>query len=116
MDKLEPPKSLILTGNLAENRRRFKQQFEFYQIASCLDKKDGKVQAMALLHVVGIEALEVYINTFQWNTERDNVKVDKIMEKFERYCNPRKNLTFERHHFFQEINRKVRQLMHMLLN
>ena len=98
MDKLEPPKSLILTGNLAENWR-FKQQFEIYQIASGLDKKDGKVQATALLHVVGIEALEVY-NTFQWNTEGDNVKVDKIMEKFERYCNPRKNLTFERHSFF----------------
>ena len=99
MDKLEPPKSLILTGNLAENWRSFKQQFEIYQIASGLDKKDGKVQAMALLHVVGIEALEVY-NTFQWDTEGDNVKVDKIMEKFERYCNPRKNLTFERHSFF----------------
>ena len=99
MDKLEPPKSLILTGNLAENWRRFKQQFEIYQIASGLDKKDGKVQAMALLHVVGIEALEVY-NTFQWDTEGDNVKVDKIMEKFERHCNPRKNLTFERHLFF----------------
>ena len=69
MDKLEPPKSLILTGNLAENWRSFKQQFEIYQIASGLDKKDGKVQATALLHVVGIEALEVY-NTFQWDTER----------------------------------------------
>ena len=42
MDKLEPPKSLILTENLAENWRRFKQQFEIYQIASGLDKKDGK--------------------------------------------------------------------------
>jgi hypothetical protein len=59
MDKLDPPKSLILTGNLAENWR-FKQQFEIYLIASGLDKKDRKVQAMALLHVAGLEALEVY--------------------------------------------------------
>ena len=51
MDKLDPPKSLILTGNLTENWRRYKQQFEIYLIASGLDKKDGKVQAMALLHV-----------------------------------------------------------------
>ena len=28
------------------------------------------------------------------------VKAEKIMEKFERYCNPRKNLTLERHSFF----------------
>ena len=80
MDKLEPPKSLILTGNLAENWRRFKQQFEIYQIASALDKKDGKVQAMALLHVVGIEALEVY-NTFQWDTEGDNVKARGVARR-----------------------------------
>ncbi|CAB4021658.1 Hypothetical predicted protein, partial [Paramuricea clavata] len=85
--------------NLAENWRRFKQQFEIYLIASGLDKKDGKVQAIALLHVAGYEALEVY-NTFQWDTAGDDVKVDKIMEKFERYCNPRKNLTFDRHSFF----------------
>ena len=42
MDKLEPPRSLILMGNLAENWRRFKQQFEIYQIASGLDKKRRK--------------------------------------------------------------------------
>ena len=54
---------------------------------------------MTLLHVAGSEALEVY-NTFQWDEDEDNMKVEKIMEKFERYCNPRKNLTFERHSFF----------------
>jgi hypothetical protein len=52
MDELDPPKSLIVTGNLAENWRRFKQQFEIYLIASGLDEKDGKVQAMALLHLL----------------------------------------------------------------
>ena len=54
---------------------------------------------MTLLHVAGSEALEVY-NTFQWDEDDDNTKLDKIMEKFERYCNPWKNLTFERHSFF----------------
>ena len=54
---------------------------------------------MTLLHVAGSEALEVY-NTFQWDEDEDNMKIEKIMEKFERYCNPRKNLTFERHSFF----------------
>ena len=54
---------------------------------------------MTLLHVVGPEALEDY-NMFQWDSDGDENKVDKIMEKFEWYCNPRKNLTFERHTFF----------------
>ena len=106
MDKLQPPSALTLTGNLAENWGRFKQQFEIYEIASGLGRKDGKVRAMTLLHVAGSEALEVY-NTFQWDADDDKKKVDKIMEKFERYCNPRKNLTFERHSFFQGINWRV---------
>ena len=76
MDKLEPPKSLILTENVAEKWRRFKQQFEIYQIASGLERKGGKVQATALLHVAGLEALEVY-NTFHWDEEEDNVNNSK---------------------------------------
>ncbi|XP_068671039.1 uncharacterized protein [Montipora foliosa] len=54
---------------------------------------------MTLLYVAGSEALEV-CNTFQWDADDDNKKVNKIMEKFERYCNPRKSLSFERHSFF----------------
>ena len=99
MDKLQPPSALALTGNLAEHWRRFKQQFEIYEIASGLARKDGNVRAMTLLHMAGSEALKVY-NTFQWDEGDDNTKVDKIMEKFERCCNPRKNLTFELHYFF----------------
>ena len=99
MDKLQPPSALVLTGNLAENWRRFKQHFEIYEIASGLARKNGKVRAMTLLPVAGSEALEVF-SAFQWDADDDSKKVDKIMEKFERYCNPRKNLTFERHSFF----------------
>ena len=44
--------------------------------------------------------MEIY-NIFQWASDDDNEnKVDKTMEKFERYCNLRENLTFERHSFF----------------
>ena len=57
--------------------------------------------------MAGSEALEVY-NTFQWDADvdDDNKKVDKIMEKFERYCNPRKNPTFDRHSFFFSRNQR----------
>ena len=48
--------------------------------------------------MIGPESLEIY-NTFTWATDGDNMKLDKIMEKFKGYCNPRKNLTYERHIF-----------------
>jgi len=41
---------------------------------------------------VGEDAIEVF-NTFQF-PEGDEKKLDKVLEQFERYCNPRKNVVF----------------------
>lgn len=63
------------------------------------DDKSEKMQASVFLHVVVDEALEVY-NNFTFATAGDKMKLDKIMEKFEAYCIPKRNVTFERHRFF----------------
>lgn len=49
--------------------------------------------------MVGDEALEVYKN-FQFGNEDDKMKLDIILKKFEAYCIPKRNVTFERHRFF----------------
>ena len=98
MDRLQPPGPLNLQGNLAENWRRWRQRFELFSSASGLSEKDEKVQSATLLHVAGEEALEIY-NTFAWDHEGDENKVNTIMAKFEAYCYPRKNVTWERHVF-----------------
>ena len=98
MDKLNPPEQLSFEGNVAENWRKWKQRFELFSAASGLSDKDEKVQSATLLHVAGPDALEIY-NTFSWDTEGDENKVEKIKERFEGYCNPRKNITWERHVF-----------------
>ena len=46
----------------------------------------------------GPDALEVY-NTFSWEEDGDNQKVAKILEKFEAYSVPQRNITWERHVF-----------------
>ena len=89
MDKLTPPEALSLDGNIANNWRRWKQRYEIFTLASGLSGKEPKIQAATFLHVAGTEALEVY-NTFTWETDDDKSKVDKITEKFDEYCNPRK--------------------------
>ena len=104
MDRLNPPAALNFNGNLKENWRRFKQQFDIYNIASGTAERDDKVQAMTLLHVVGAEAIEVY-NTFTWDG-KDKEKVADICEKFEAYCNPRKNITYERHMFNTRVQKE----------
>lgn len=59
---------------------------------------NAKTQAAVFLHVVGDDALEVY-NNFTF-ADGDEMKLHKIMENFEAYCIPKRNVTFERHTFF----------------
>ncbi|KAL6487668.1 hypothetical protein MHYP_G00042940 [Metynnis hypsauchen] len=101
MEGLKPPAGLdLLHGNLSENWRRFQQRFELYLAAVGGASKPAKVQSALFLHVAGEEAVEVY-NTFTFgNEEEDKRNLTKIMEKFEEYCNPKKNITYERYKFF----------------
>ena len=106
MDRLNPPETLQLQGNVAENFKKFKQSFEIFQVASGLESKAKKIQSMTLLHVVGSDALEIY-NTFRWaegdcagECEENLHTTECILKKFENYCTPRKNVTIERHVFF----------------
>lgn len=99
---LPPPSTLSLDGNLKENFRRFKQQFEIYMSATGLSEKEDEVKTNTLLHVIGPEAIEIF-NTFLWteagDEADDNKKVDKGLAKFEKYCSPKKNVVVERHIF-----------------
>ena len=75
-----------LTGNLAENWRKFKQRFDLYSVASGLKEKSKNVQASALLHMAGEDALEVY-NTFEFATAADKMKVKPICERYKFFTN-----------------------------
>lgn len=97
MEKLSPPSPMQFSGNLADNWKRFKQRFEIYLAASGAGQGDEKVQAQIFLHVIGEDALDIY-NSF--HIEPDELKLDTVMEKFETYFVPTKNITFERYKFF----------------
>ena len=97
MSIFKPPSTLSLEGNVAENWRKWKQRFQLYMEASGSIKKPEKQRVAIFLHLVGEEALEIY-NTFSLSTAEQ--KLDVLFQKFEDYCNPRRNITFERHKFF----------------
>ena len=102
MDVLPPPSVLELTGNVAENWKKFKQRFQLYIDAIGVSKKDDKQLTSILLHVIVEPALDVY-NTFKWDEEGDqegdNMRMAKVMAKLDKYCTPKTNLTLERFHF-----------------
>lgn len=75
MDKLEPPGVLSLTGNVAENWKKFKQRFDVYMTATGASEKGDKQKACIFLHVVGEEAVQVY-DTFVFD-DGDEYKLKK---------------------------------------
>ena len=97
MSSFKPPSTLNLEGNVADNWRKWKQRFQLYMEASGSMKKPEKQRVAIFLHLIGEEALEIY-NTFSLSTAEQ--KLDILFQKFEDYCNPRRNITFERHKFF----------------
>ena len=54
-------------------------------------------QCAIFLHTIGEEALDVY-DTFTF-TETEQDKIEPLIQKFEGYCTPRKNTTYERYAF-----------------
>ena len=99
MDSFHKPSALSFDGNTSENWRRFRQQYEIYLTASAREKKDDAVNLAILLNFAGEDAIEVF-NTFQF-PEGDEKQLDKVLERFECYCNPGKNVVFERYQLWQ---------------
>ena len=92
MNSFHKPIALSFDRNTSENWRIFRQQYES-------EKKDDTVKIAILFNFAGEDAIEVF-NTFQF-PEGDEKKLEKVLEQFEPYCNPRKNVVSERYPFWQ---------------
>jgi len=51
-----------------------------------------------LLTALGPAARKVY-RTFTWTVPADARKIDKVLEKFDQFCQPRENIPFVRYKF-----------------
>ena len=98
MDRLVHPKALVLEGNLVENWKKWKQDFTIYMTATEYDGKDEKIKSSLLLHCIGEKSREVY-HTFNFE-DGEELIFNKIIEKFDEYFAPRKNITYSRYNFF----------------
>ena len=98
LHSLPAPHSLeINDSNVAEKWSEWKETWEHYSVASKVNKEEGDIQVAAFLTAIGPEAREVFKT---WNlsaTERKDIK--GVIECFDNYCNPRKNIPFERYLF-----------------
>lgn len=103
--ELKPPESLRWLGNVDENWRAFKQQFNLYVMAMGLDTKPDTRKVALLLTVAGPQAIEVF-NTFVFDAPEDKDNLDVVLGKFDAHCTPNKNETYERFMFRSRVQRQ----------
>ena len=98
------PSSLSLSGNVYENFKRFKQQFELYWEATSNVERSDKQKVSMFLHIAGPEAIEVY-NSFSFE-ENEVRSFANVIKKFEEYATPKLNETYERYIFRSRLQKE----------
>ena len=93
-----PPGEIVLEGNLSETWERCKKEFMVYLTASESKSKPDDVITCQLLSAIGPKAREIYY-TFTFEEEDDAMKFDDVIECFDQYFTPKKNVTYMRYKF-----------------
>ena len=94
MNLCKPPEPLLLIGNDARNWCEFKEQLQwFLEGTESTEKSDGAKIDIMLSHM-GNDAKELY-KTLPWKEEGDEKKFKKVLEAFEEFCSPQRNLLYE---------------------
>ena len=97
---LPPPIPVEIHSKQAgEKWKRFRRAWDSYSLATGLSERAEDAQVATLLTVIGEEAREVYSTFTEWENEGDSKKIAPVLQQFERYCEPRKNVPFERYRF-----------------
>lgn len=67
----------------------------YFKATSSATERSSAQKAAVFLHIAGQEAIDIF-NTFKLSpAERDDYSV--IVKKFEEYCTPKRNKTYERY-------------------
>ena len=82
---------------------KFKWAWTNYSLATELSKKSEAILVATLLTIIGEEACEMFSTFSDWAEEGDDSKIAPVLSKFEQYCQPWKNVPFERYRFNQRI-------------
>ncbi len=92
-------------SDAAQRWAKWRKTFETYFIAAEVSKKSPTVQIAILLHTAGEEAQEIHSQfTFAEGENKEDHKT--VLDKFDNYCNPRKNTVFERYKFWSRAHQE----------
>lgn len=91
------PIQMDMKGDTYSNWTFFRAQWENYEIATGLDKKDAKVRVATLLTVMGKECHLIQRHLHM--PEEDRAKPEKILDALEKHFEPSRNVIYERYVF-----------------
>ena len=101
---LPPPPPLdIHDSNAAEKWKEFEQAWKNYSIAMKLHQEPEAIQVATLLSVVGAEVWKVFAMFTDCASDTNQNKIQPVLQKFAAYCQPLKNVPFERYKFYSRM-------------
>ena len=95
---IPPPRPLVMDNNLSTNWKQWRKVWQRFEIATGTFKQEGLIRVATLLSVVGEDAAKVY-DTFTWDDDQDEECIDDVLRQFDRYCQPRTQVIYERYKF-----------------
>ena len=94
-----PPDQLKISGSdVADNWRRFKDQWDNYEVAIELSAESSEKRAAIFLTCVGREAYDVY-RAMHFASDEERKKIENVVAGFEAFCIGAVNVTYERYRF-----------------
>ena len=97
---VRPPLRMnIHEPNLADSFKKWKRELEIYMIATEKTKKANATQVAIILNCAGPDFISIY-DHFQWSSEGDKERPDKLLEKLEEYCAPKGNVVVNAYRFW----------------
>ncbi|XP_044746807.1 uncharacterized protein LOC123308281 isoform X1 [Coccinella septempunctata] len=83
--------------NLDNEWKKWKLHFSIFLKASALDETEESRLVSLLLHHMGPNAIPIFMS---FGVEIDKIKYQDLILKFDNHFSPKKNVTMERHKFF----------------
>lgn len=96
---IQQPAPMLREGNMATNWREWKMSFDYYLIAAGKESATSKEKSALFMHAIGKYGREIYEELDIEDTQKS--EYEYLCKKFSEYCEPSKNVNYERHIFFE---------------
>ncbi|XP_016661051.1 uncharacterized protein LOC100160940 isoform X2 [Acyrthosiphon pisum] len=96
--EFSPPKEMSFVDNISEQWNEWYQQFNIFLIASGKANETDESKINILLNHIGTQGIEIY-NNFKKPKKSTDITYDNVVKWFSDYCEPRKNIIFQRYKF-----------------